>query len=258
MIFVRKIIANMIHAAMGNVPALQDAFANGVGDHAQAEALLHQINHYHADIYNRKAQGYSAARVDMASKDQTAIDRSFSCLQQGSSPLDGTWQVLDVGTGLRDAQYFSEREDVMYHGIDISSQTIAMIRGALEIPDERLCVMDMGALQYSAETFHLIRAQASLHHIPVIAPGIGADQAVAEAYRVLRPGGVYQLLVKATDGAPYYGSRDTEEGLGIRYYQFYTAVRLREILQRNGFTQIEIEAWTDGRGERNLIAWAIK
>jgi len=82
-------------------------------------------------------------------------------------------------------------------------------------------------------SFHCVRNHASLHHLPVVPGGLGADSAVREARRVLAPGGVFYVFVKAGEGIDMI---DTNEGLGGRFYQLFTHDTLGALLGRHGFS----------------------
>src|SRR3989338_6184455 len=86
--------------------------------------------------------------------------------------------------------------------------------------------------------------------------GEGADLAVSEAYRTLRPGGIYFVAVKEGKGF----IRDEKEGL-VRYIQLYEEADLRELLERNGLSVVRFEHCEEKRGAdtiRSLWAYAQK
>ncbi|MCK4532756.1 methyltransferase domain-containing protein, partial [bacterium] len=171
-------------------------------------------------------------------------------------------KILDVGTGLRDLKWFLKHKDIFVIGIDFSERVVKFIRESIGREKLDVLQMDMNHLEFSDNMFEGVRSQMSLHHLPVIDSQQGADVAIRETYRVLKPGGIFKVSVKAeTEDRRGFKGLDTKEGLGKRYYQFYSPELLKSVLERQGFTLLglgEIEEWTDSRGEKNLVAFAIK
>lgn len=225
-------------------------------------AFIREVDAYHRKIYDAKTLTYSSKRTVVSKDDLESIFKSInlasSSVYPAMQPMEGKYLLLDVGTGLRDTLLFLSKDDIDFFGIDFSEQTVSFIIKHAGISSERMAVMDMKELKFNEETFHIIRANASLHHVPMFYKGVGADRAVNEVYRVLRSGGVYELSVKASENEPYFGKRDTGEELGVRYYQFYSKDSLRALLERNGFINIDIKSWIDERGEKMLTAWVRK
>jgi SAM-dependent methyltransferase len=105
--------------------------------------------------------------------------------------------------------------------------------------------MDMRDLfGFVSETFDIVRHNATLLHLPLVTLGIGADQAVAESYRVLVNNGILFVSVKAGQGMELH---DTGEGLGGRFFQYYSRDSLGELLSRSKFKVLEIENWREER-----------
>ena len=122
--------------------------------------------------------------------------------------------VLDVGTGPGRllSELAAQRPDLRLTGIDLSPSMIEVARQRLAAlgPQApiRLDVGDGGQMPYPDRSFDLVVSTVSMHHWQE--PG----RVVAEAYRVLRPGGrfwvydfalkrfpVFEASVEATFGA---------------------------------------------------------
>jgi len=152
--------------------------------------------------------------------------------------------ILDEGTGHgRDLSYLNQAKDVNAVGID-NSQGFMRILGGLEdsgrIPKGCYYEKDMRNLSgFDNETFDVVRHNATILHLPMLPNRIGADQAIAESFRVLRPFGLLYVSVREGKGLEY---TDTGEGLGPRIYQYYTTESLKELLERNGFRILEVRA----------------
>lgn len=168
--------------------------------------------------------------------------------------------VLDAGTGYRDLHWLSRQNGITAVGIDNSSETISSIKNKQSNVGLDARVMDMTDMDFSDETFEVVRAQASLHHLVLVDEQLGADLAVQEAYRVLKPDGLYYVCVKAaSDIRSGFSGLDTEEGLGERFYQFYSKESLRALLERNGFVVLgKIQERIMRGTEKELIAYAQK
>lgn len=108
-------------------------------------------------------------------------------------------------------------------------------------------------LPYADGYFDIVRQNASIVHIPLIAKGYSADLALEESYRVLKRNGLLYILVKKGDGLEI---RDTNDGMGIRPFQFYTTDTLEQLLQRNHFSLSYIEELIEYRDEEK-IAWLL-
>jgi ubiquinone/menaquinone biosynthesis C-methylase UbiE len=92
--------------------------------------------------------------------------------------------LLDVGCGTgQSRQLYAERADA-YVGIDLSHEALA--RALRKVPSARWTQTDATRLPFRDGEFDTVAFSSVLHHIPQ--PGL--DAALAEARRVLRPGGV--------------------------------------------------------------------
>jgi len=169
---------------------------------------------------------------------------------------DGTLFVLDVGTGHgRDLRYLSRFDDVRAFGIDNAEAFIETLDARArdgEIPKGSYFKMDMRDMRgFKDESFDAIRHNATLLHLPMLPNRIGADEAVAESFRILRPFGIVFVFVKEGEGLQ---CTDTAEGLGLRIYQYHTRNSLINLLERNGFKILRIGR-THSRRPTGRIGW---
>ena len=211
-----------------------------------------------AETYNQLAGRYTDLRKSLPEGKDLEYLQSFV---QATRELNGSGavHVLDVGTGLRDMRWFAQQNNVSVVGIDVSSSVVDLIKRQVE--GVEAFVMNMDSLSFPENSFDGVRAWASLHHLPIIDESTGVDVALREFHRVLKPGGVCSILVKAeTDGRKGFMAVDTKEGLGSRFYQFFSREDLLRLLQRNNFEVNEgnIQEQIDERGERNWVVLAKK
>jgi ArsR family transcriptional regulator len=140
-------------------------------------------------------------------------------------PRSDTWEHLDIGTGTgRILEVVGERVSRAV-GIDLSREMLAVARANLERVGAANCQVrqgDMNRLPLPAESFDVATLHLALHYAED--PGV----AIAEAARVLRPGG--RLIV--IDFAPHH-----EEHLMTEHAHRWL-----------GFTDEEIARWYNAAG----------
>ncbi|MCK4825342.1 class I SAM-dependent methyltransferase [bacterium] len=168
--------------------------------------------------------------------------------------------ILDEGTGFRDLNWLSTQNGIVTVGIDNSQGVVESIRKNQKDTPLLICQMDMTAMGFPDELFEVVRSQAALHHLVLVDKWQGADLAVQEAYRVLKPKGIYYICLKAeTDERNGFSGLDTKEGLGERFYQFYSKESLKALLERNGFVLLgDIKERVMRGTEKELIVYAQK
>lgn len=209
--------------------------------------------------YDRMSAKYIQLRgKSPEGKDLEVLQKFLGLTRQRNTGAKEKSRILDVGTGLRDLSWLSDQPEISAIGIDYAESVVKFIKKERQDADVRR--MDMLDLKFGDEEFDGVRFQATLHHLPVIDSEQGADMAVRETFRVLKQDGICYILVKSeTDKRRGFMAVDTGEGLGARFYQFYSKESLQKLLERNGFHLLgDIEEWTDKRGEVNLIAFAKK
>jgi len=195
------------------------------------------------ETYSAGATRYRAVRGEKPRRDDTAmldelIRMARSRQRRGKLVnRDGMVSVLDVGAAYgRDLLYLNSQEGVRAVGVDNVPQFINTLHDLEKdgkLPLGSCYKADMRDLRmFENNSFDVVRHNATLLHLPVLPNGIGADQAVAEAFRVLKPNGVLFVSVKEGRGLRY---TDTGEGLGPRLFQYHNTITLRRLLRRNGF-----------------------
>ena len=163
-------------------------------------------------------------------------------------------RILDVATGNgRDLDYAQNVLKIDAVGIEKCPAFVRMIEDKIQVgilTDGSVVECDMRDLShFEGESFDVVRQNASLLHLPVIAKGVMADAALAESNRVLRPHGLLFVMTKEGDGLSFL---DTEEGLGGRFFQFHTFGSLTGVLERNGFLVRKIAREIEERGSKSI------
>jgi len=145
--------------------------------------------------------------------------------------------ILDVGTGYgRDLAWLQAQPDVFAVGIDYSLPMLQAGRGALCLADGTLFQMDVRRLGMQDACVDVVRAQALLHNLTPQA----ASAALREIARVLKPGGLVYLFVRYGRWRGFVA----EQGLGPRYFQYFTIAALSGLLRRHGLYKLEHERVT--------------
>ncbi len=166
------------------------------------------------------------------------------------------WRLVDVGAGYgRDVRIIAREADIEPIAVEVADGFVEALRRSEargEIPRGSVVKADMRRLDgIESMSVECVRLHATLHHLPVLWPGVGADAAVAEAHRVLVPGGVLCVTVKYGTG---FRLVDTSEGLGGRAYQFFSAGMLVDLLDRNGFEVFRLERRMERR-DQGTVDW---
>lgn len=172
-----------------------------------------------ADYFTRNAEQWDAIRgLHLPERE---VEAALGAAVAAAAPRD----LLDIGTGTgRMLQLFGDVVERAV-GLDLSREMLAVARANLERNQRRNCTVrlgDMYALPFTSPSFDLVILHQVLHFADRPA------EAVAEAARVLRPGG--RLLI--VDFAPH----EVE------------ALRERHAHRRLGFSDGEVAGWLDKAG----------
>jgi SAM-dependent methyltransferase len=206
--------------------------------------------------YEQGAGSYEELRGDEISSDDLRMNRRLldvmrKRIAQGLIRLAHApvWRLLDVGAGYgRDAKFFGAEPDVRVSALENSGPFLHVLRRAAadgDIDLDQIIDADMRDLSMIAESaFECVRSYATLHHVPVVPYGLGADSAVSETRRILVTGGVFQCLVKQGSGI---AMTDTGEGLGQRFYQYFTEDSLSQLLARHDLEPLDCATFRESR-----------
>lgn len=173
------------------------------------------------------------------SYDQSLLQRCFfepshDLLLEQFTPADR--RVLDIGcgTGRFATRVLHEFPEVCLWGLDLSSKMLehASARGLPLNGRFSLVRGDSGRLPFRDSTFDVVTCSHSFHHYP--------DQAgaVAEMFRVLRPGGRLMLVDGDRDGLWGWLVFDVVVSLAEGAVHHCSGERFRELFRSAGFDDV--------------------
>jgi RimJ/RimL family protein N-acetyltransferase len=200
-----------------NVPAKERGNASpGRPEGSEGIAMLHRMNREHAVL------------------------RAFGLPLIDWKP---DMRILDVGCGggMTIAEMLRLSENSRIDGIDYSKTSVeqAKLLNADSI-GKRVCIRhgDVASMPYEDNTFDLVTAVETVYFWP------DPDRALQEIRRVLKPGGIFQIMDEGSDPSIL------EEWPKIDgFMKVYTPDELRGLLSDNGFEDIHVV-----RGEEQLVA----
>ena len=212
------------------------------------------------DCYNKTAEQYGDIKLrseidefntilwDVFSKSVNKVFHSMTNIK-----------ILDIGAGtgrdLLHGQIVGKGAYDMY-GIEIPDSFINSLDNLFKSGQikNKVKKCDMRDIDYPDGFFDVVRHNATLLHMPVIAKGYTADKAIEEAHRVLKKGGLLYINVKG--GESGLRSHNTNEGLGERVFQFFSMDLLHEVTERNGFKVIVTEELHEVRPKETIV-WLV-
>jgi SAM-dependent methyltransferase len=148
------------------------------------------------DFWNSAACGehlYLSAPDRQGYLDQSRIRYRLEPFIEPFAAFDSTGglRVLEIGVGLgADHQRFAEAGAELY-GIDLTPRAVEFVRQRLAVMglSSHLQVGDAENLEFPDDTFDLVYSWGVIHHSP------DTERAAREILRVLKPGGVFRVMV---------------------------------------------------------------
>jgi len=170
------------------------------------------------------------------------------------------YKLLEIGAGSgKDMLYALHKFDFEVYGIDNSETFISILEEKINsgsLPKDCIYKADMRNLSmFNDNEFDIVRHNGTLLHLPIICKNYMADKAVSESKRVLKTNGLLFFMVKEGKSIAFV---DTNEGLGKRFYQFYTEDSLKEMLIRNELNILEMKKETGDFNTSWLYAFCTK
>lgn len=199
--------------------------------------------------YDKNAEQYANAGADYF--DMNHIQTFANLLPKGA-------YVLDAGCGAgRDANLLQYRAGLRVVGLDLSTGLLAVARK--HFPDITFIEGNLLELPFENNSFDGVWSNTSLLHLESITE---VTLAVAEMHRVLKPGGILHVVVKAQTGEGKTAVVTDKLSGHDRFFQYFKQEEITELLESSQFKMIsikeysEIETIPQGRPEVMLI-WAL-
>ncbi|MEK9209421.1 MAG: methyltransferase domain-containing protein [Patescibacteria group bacterium] len=142
-------------------------------------------------------------------------------------------KILDIACGAgRDATMFL-KNNFDYMGIDASEKMLKI--ASKRVPKGKFKLMDFFKLDFLDNTFDGFWAAASFLHLPKK----NIREALIEARRVLRPGGIGFITLKKKRRIDEGWIKEDKFGGIARYFAFYNQGEFARILKESGFNVIK-------------------
>lgn len=231
-------------------------------------AMMNDTPHYESfslEFYRERASEYAALRQVFANRSHPEFHEDRD-LYRRLSELARPGPGLDAGcgAGALEMSYLEELGFRMF-GMDAVEENVRVARELRPELADRVRVADLhDALPFDDASFEIVLCNAVIQHIP---PDAVFGRVLPEFARVLRPGGVLQLMFKpgrgeetVVDGA--YGANGV-----LRSYQLYDERQLLEAIEALGLQLIEDDTagkmggliyFDDNKPMRHCVFWARK
>ena len=196
-----------------------------------SESFYKQHAQRYAEVSHNFIQSvYTEASHPMLGGDRNLMDRLMELVPPGPRGLDA-----GCGSGARDVYFYWQRGYDIY-GVDAVEENILEARRLHPEIADRVEVADLRReLGYPDGTFEFVLCNAVIQHVE---PAVTMGTTLPELVRVLRAGGVLQLMFKYGDGVATVYDRD----YGVdRTFQLYAVDEVLGVLEGQGLRVIPEE-----------------
>jgi len=194
------------------------------------------------DKYSNTIKAYSKMGEKYLKKTDGLIPPKFSDFLE-LLPKGGL--ALDVGcAGGRDSKRLLKRGFEVI-GIDLVDEFLKYAK--INVPEAKFLKMDVSELNFPANKFDVILANAILLHLEKEK----ALKALENLYKVLKPGGKIFIGVKMGQGTSCTTDKLSDER---RLFVYYNKAEIEEVVEKSGFKIIFSNICDDGGG-REDVKW---
>lgn len=195
--------------------------------------------------YDQNAEQYAEVNASIADIDQ--VDELAAMLSPGDT-------LLDAGCAAgRDSKLFAER-GFEVTGIDISDGLLSI--ALRQSPEITFINMSFLNLTFKDQSFDAVWAHQSLLHLE---QQKDVHKALSEFNRILKPGGILVVLVKAQMGPNKTAVVSDKFSGHDRFFQYFTRDEIRSLLKDSDFDILKLEEYMEtdknpqGRSEVGLL-----
>ncbi len=162
------------------------------------------------------------------------LDNIISTTQKslGKMKLD----VLDIGCGsARDMSYLHRHYDnISIHGTDQSNFALKICQDLIQreqLPQNSVVKSDLRIIPFPKERFDLLISRMSFYCLPYLPnSGLGVETLINEAWRSLKPNGLFYIVSRVGDGREY-----------LPFCQYYNQVSFKNLIEQHGFELVWYE-----------------
>ncbi len=194
----------------------------------------------HAERYSQVFHEFIQSDFSNISHSKLADELNIMRRMKGLIPLGARGLDAGCGAGARDVYlYWKDSYDMI--GFDAGEENIAVAKSQHPEIADRVFVGDLNAsIPYEDSSFDFVTCNAVIQHIE---RDVVMDSALPEFARILRPGGILQLMFKVGTGEITIYDKD----YGVeRFFRLYSAEEILQRLKALGLKIIEEEE--DGLG----------
>jgi SAM-dependent methyltransferase len=227
-------------------------------DYVKADAALHSEEaQFVEDFWTRRWE----AQAELPDPAAVAAREEYRLMRPYLSSLPEGARLLDGGCGMGEWTVFLAGQGFQVAGLDLSQRTIERLQA--HYPGQEFVRGDIRDTGFAADSFDAYFSWGAFEHFEA-----GPGECIAEAYRLLKPGGLlcisvpYQnwrhILREARRRYRWHEAFNFTPGApgDWRFYQWrFTPADLRQELEMRGFTVLNFAPLHREEGLRRAIIW---
>ncbi len=222
-----------------NDPELDELYkaieeVNNTDDASQAKRWIELLSRGHKNIYSTPAgEEYFARMLDVEGQYAGELKQIINKAEALNPHVE---RFLDLGCGNGRHLKFLRKAypSLRLFGVDAAQESVNIclqLEAKKQLEKGTITKADMRQLPFEDQYFDLIMARHSLMALPLVQKHqLGLDEAFAEVYRILKPGGVFHGVIRRGAGISYTSA-----------YQSLDIVDIQHLAQRHGFDVIGLK-----------------